>query len=111
MLHIYSTAENKALFRKIASALAPGGRLLIQDAFLLDKQGLYPHEANLFAMTMLLFTEQGNTYRADEATRWLRDAGFQRVRRITLRNGTGDWEGGLLEATLPKKRQGTHFRR
>jgi SAM-dependent methyltransferase len=111
VLHIYSTAENKTLFRKIASALAPGGKVLIQDAFLLDKQGLYPQEANLFAVTMLLFTEQGNTYRADETSRWLRDAGFQQVRRITLRNGTGDWEGGLLEATLPKRREGTRSRR
>jgi SAM-dependent methyltransferase len=102
VLHIYSPAENQRLFRKLVSALTPGGRLFIQDAFLLDRQGLYPQEANLFAVTMLLFTPGGNTYGAAETGKWLRQAGFTRVRRVTLRKGTGDWEGGLLEASLSK---------
>ncbi|MBI4402469.1 MAG: methyltransferase domain-containing protein [Nitrospirae bacterium] len=100
VLHIYSPTQNKALFRKMAAALHPKGRLLIQDAFLLDRNGLYPMEANLFAVTMLLFTEEGNTYGAAETARWLRETGFERIRRITLRKGTEDWEGGLLEACL-----------
>lgn len=100
VLHIYSPAENQRLFRKLASALAPGGRLIIQDALLLDREGLYPQEASLFAVTMLLFTEGGNTYTDREAVWWLRRAGFAQVRRITLRKGTEDWEGGLIEARL-----------
>lgn len=102
VLHIYSPADNQALFRRAAQALTPHGRLLIQDAFLLDRNGLYPEEANLFAVTMLLFTEGGNTYGIRETTNWLRDAGFRRVRPIRLRKGTGDWEGGLLEASMLK---------
>jgi len=101
VLHIYPPAENQALFRRIAGALTPRGRLLIQDAFVLDRNGLYPVEANLFAVTMLLFTEGGNTYGLRETTDWLRQAGFQKVRPIRLRKGTGDWEGGLLEASRP----------
>ncbi|MER3425518.1 MAG: hypothetical protein C4293_22050 [Nitrospiraceae bacterium] len=99
VLHIYSPAENKQLFRKMTAALTPGGRLLIQDAFLLDHNGLYPQEANLFAVTMLLFTEAGNTYSLHETAEWLREVGFQKIRPLTLKNGTGDWEGGLLEAS------------
>ena len=93
------------------SALTPGGRLLIQDAFVLNRNGLYPQEANLFAVTMLLFTEEGNTYSVAETTEWLCEAGFGRVRLLKLRDGTGDWEGGLLEASRLSRRRATHARR
>jgi SAM-dependent methyltransferase len=107
VLHIYSPTENRRLFRRLLPALNPGGRLFIYDAFLLDRDGLYPPEANLFAVTMLLFTEGGNTYRADETGEWLREAGFDSVKRVRLRPGTGDWEGGLLEARA-KNRSSPH---
>jgi len=111
VLHIYSPAQNTALFRRLTSALSPGGRLLIQDAFVLDRNGLYPPEANLFAVTMLLFTEEGNTYSVAETSEWLRAAGFRRVRRVKLRDGTGDWEGGLLEASRVSRRRAGRVRR
>ncbi|HJU04709.1 MAG TPA: methyltransferase [Nitrospiraceae bacterium] len=111
VLHIYSPEENRRLFRNMADALEPNGRLLIQDAFLLDKNGLYPQEANLFAVTMLLFTEGGNTYSVDDTAAWLREAGFRKVRRVTLPTGTGDWEGGVLEATDVRPHQGSRVRR
>ncbi|MEW6541980.1 MAG: class I SAM-dependent methyltransferase [Nitrospirota bacterium] len=115
VLHIYSPEENRRLFRRLASALNPGGRLLIQDIFLLDREGLYPAEANLFAATMLLFTEGGNTYGLRETATWLRETGFAQVRPIKLKEGTGDWEGDLLEARLTRRQQdrrsGTRARR
>lgn len=114
VLHIYSPEENRRLFRRLVPPLNPGGRLLIQDAFLLDREGLYPGEANLFAITMLLFTEGGNTYRLQETADWLREAGFTRAKPVRLKNGTGDWEGGLLEArrsTRPMSRRGSRPRR
>jgi SAM-dependent methyltransferase len=111
VLHIYSAQENQRLFKKMTRALNPGGRVLIQDAFLVDSDGLWPQETNLFAVTMLLFTEEGNTYSLDETTRWLRKAGFNRVRPISLKKGTGDWEHGLLEATLPEERLESRVRR
>ena len=102
VLHIYSPEENQALFKRLVPVLTPGGRLIIQDAFLLDREGLHPAEANLFAGTMLLCTERGNTYSLSETAGWLRQAGFRRVRSITVKKGTGDWEGGLLEASLSR---------
>lgn len=111
VLHIYSPPENKQLLRKIASVLEPGGRLFIQDAFLLDRNGLYPQEANLFAVTMLLFTEAGNTYSVYETAEWLREAGFRKVRTLKLKSGAGDWEGGLLEASQVKVRREIRARR
>lgn len=99
VLHIYSPEENQRLFRKMAKALAPGGRLLIQDAFLRDAHGLHPQEASLFAVTMLLFTDQGNTYSVRDTAAWLKRAGFGQVRTLTMKKGTEDWDGGILEAT------------
>lgn len=104
VLHIYSPAENQRLFRRLIRHLNPGGRLLVQDAFTTDREGLSPAETNLFAVTMLLFTKTGNTYGLAETTRWLRAAGFPTVRRIVLRRGTEDWEGALLDARRPRSR-------
>ncbi|WP_447598763.1 methyltransferase [Nitrospira sp. Nam80] len=98
VLHIYSAAENQALFKRLRQALNPGGRLIIQDAFLHDKEGLYPAEATLFAVTMLLFTEQGNTYTIHETSSWLRQAGYSTVKPLKMKRGTEDWDGGLLQA-------------
>jgi len=102
VLHIYSPNDNQALFRRALASLNPGGRLLIQDAFLHDRNGLFPEEASLFAVSMLLFTERGNTYSAAETRAWLTDAGFERIKVLRMKKGTEDWEGGILEARLPE---------
>lgn len=101
VLHIYSPAENQRLLSRLVKNLTPTGRLYIQDAFTVDRQGLEPADTNLFAVTMLLFTQTGNTYSAADTTQWLREAGFRKVRRVPLRKGTGDWAGGILEASHP----------
>ncbi len=98
VLHIYSPAENLKIFKKVKRALNSGGRLLIQDTFLEDPRGLRPLEANLFAVTMLLYTTSGNTYPIQDVRAWLRKAGLTRTRVIHLKAGTGDWEGRILEA-------------
>ena len=98
VLHIYSPAENLKVFRNIKRALNPGGRLFIQDTFLENPQGLRPLETNLFAVSMLLFTETGNTYPIQDVRRWLHKAGLNRTRIRRLKPGTGDWEGQILEA-------------
>jgi SAM-dependent methyltransferase len=104
VLHIYSPKENQAIFRRVRAALKPGGRFIIQDAFLRDREGLYPTEASLFAISMLLFTEQGNTYTVSEAAKWLRQAGFVSIKSIPIRKETEDWEDGIWEASAPGPR-------
>jgi SAM-dependent methyltransferase len=111
VLHIYSPKDNQALFRRVAASLNPGGRLLIQDAFLHDRDGLFPEEASLFAVSMLLFTERGNTYSAAETRAWLTDAGFERIKVLRMKKGTEDWEGGILEARSPGTNGKTRARR
>ena len=111
VLHIYSPEDNQALLRRALASLNPGGRLLIQDAFLHDREGLFPEEASLFAVSMLLFTERGNTYSAAETRVWLRDAGFGRIKVLRMKKGTEDWEDGILEARSPGMNAKTRARR
>ena len=111
VLHIYSPKDNQSVFRRVLASLNPGGRLLIQDAFLHDREGLFPEEASLFAVSMLLFTEKGNTYSAAETKSWLTDAGFERIRVLRMKKGTEDWEDGILEARSPGTNVKTRARR
>lgn len=98
IIHIYSPAQNLALFRKIRKALSAGGRLIIQDSFLTDPAGLYPIDTTAFAVTMLLFTESGNTYAVRDVMDWLRRAGYGRVRMLREIGGRKDGENGIVEA-------------
>ncbi len=111
VLHIYSPEENQAIFRRALAALAPGGRLIIQDAFLHDREGVFPEDASLFAVSMLLFTKGGDTYLVSEVKRWLRDAGFSQVKLLPIKRATEDWEDGVLEAMVPGSRPKTNARR
>jgi SAM-dependent methyltransferase len=111
VLHIYSPAQNQDVFRRAKEALADGGRLIIQDAFLHDREGLFPEEASLFAVSMLLFTEGGNTYSVAETSAWLKDAGFDSVRPVRMKKGKEDWEGGILEAAVLRGRSKRHGHR
>lgn len=104
VLHIYSPKTNQAIFRRVRAALKPGGRFIIQDSFLHDREGLYPTEASLFALSMLLFTEQGDTYTVNETAKWLKQAGFVRIKPVPIRKGTEDWEDGIWEASAPGPR-------
>jgi len=99
IIHIYAPAQNVGLFRKIYKALTPAGRLLIHDAFLTDRQGLYPIDTTAFALTMLLFTDTGNTYASRDVMRWLRKAGYARVRLLTRIGKRKDGENCLIEAS------------
>jgi SAM-dependent methyltransferase len=122
IIHIYSPAENLILFRKAARALAPGGRLLIHDSFITDPLGLYPIETTAFALTMLLFTETGNTYPSQEVMRWLQRTGYMDVKQRMLVSGhgrrtrlgesgvggcnrgrTSSAENGIIEGRLPRR--------
>jgi (2Fe-2S) ferredoxin/precorrin-6B methylase 2 len=81
--HMLSPAENQDLVRRCFGALAPQGRLVIQD-FILESDKAAPKHAALFALNMLVGTEAGSTYSGEEYTTWMQAAGFQHVRQIRL---------------------------
>ena len=86
--HMFGPAENVDLLRRCRAALAPGGRVVVQD-FILEPDKTSPRSAALFALNMLVGTASGSSYSVDEYTAWMRDAGFDEVTRITLPGPTG----------------------
>jgi (2Fe-2S) ferredoxin/predicted O-methyltransferase YrrM len=86
--HMLSPAENLDLLRRSREALAPGGRIVIQD-FILEPDKTAPRFAALFALNMLVGTREGSSYSEPEYAAWLAEAGFGDVRRVRLPGITG----------------------
>lgn len=86
--HMFSPEENRGLFKRAYAALAPGGRLVVQD-FILEPSKTAPRAAALFALNMLVGTRGGSTYSEPEYTNWLQQAGFSNVRRVRMPGPAG----------------------
>jgi predicted O-methyltransferase YrrM len=86
--HMLSPAENLDLLRRCHEALAPGGRVVVQD-FILEPDKTAPRFAALFALNMLVGTRGGASYSEPEYAAWLAEAGFQEIRRARLPGITG----------------------
>ena len=86
--HMFSPEENRTLFQRAYAALAPNGRLVVQD-FILEPDKTAPRFAALFALNMLVGTRTGGSYSEPEYSDWLREAGFAEVRRVRLAGPSG----------------------
>ncbi|MBI2789758.1 MAG: methyltransferase domain-containing protein [Elusimicrobia bacterium] len=85
--HDESPEVNRRLIEQSMSALKPGGRIIIHD-FMLDAGRVAPVFGALFSVHMLAYTEGGRTYTAGEYAKWLRRAGFRRLKnhRIAVKS-------------------------
>jgi 3-hydroxy-5-methyl-1-naphthoate 3-O-methyltransferase len=81
--HMFSEEQNQDIFRRAHDALAPHGRLVVQD-FILNPDKTGPQHAALFSLNMLVATDAGASYSESEYTRWMKDAEFAEVSRINL---------------------------
>jgi len=86
--HMLSPAENRDLLARCYAALAPQGRVVIQD-FILEPDKTAPKSAALFALNMLVGTQAGSSYSEPEYAAWLHEAGFGDVRRVRLPGPSG----------------------
>jgi (2Fe-2S) ferredoxin/SAM-dependent methyltransferase len=93
--HMFSEEQNQLLFRRARQALAPKGRLAVQD-FILNNEKTGPQHATLFSLNMLVGTASGASYSEAEYTRWMKTAGFGEVSRINL-PGPSDLIVGRVE--------------
>jgi len=94
ILHMFSAEKNVVLLRKCRGALKPGGRVVVQE-FPIDPGRTSPPASALFSVNMLVATEGGRCYTADEIGDWLRRAGFSRLRTQALP------ETVLVEGSVP----------
>jgi (2Fe-2S) ferredoxin/predicted O-methyltransferase YrrM len=86
--HMLSPDENRDLLKRCHRALAPHGRVVIQD-FILEPDKTAPKSAALFALNMLVGTRAGSSYSIEEYAAWLREVGFSEIRHIRLPGLTG----------------------
>lgn len=86
--HMLGSGENRDLLSRCRRALAPRGRVVIQD-FILEADKTAPKMAALFSLNMLVGTERGASYSEGEYAEWLAEAGFREVRRIRLPGPSG----------------------
>jgi (2Fe-2S) ferredoxin/SAM-dependent methyltransferase len=93
--HMLGPDGNRDLFRRAFAALAPGGRLVVQDHVMAADRTV-PRAGAMFAVNMLAGTPEGGTYTEEEYRSWLSGAGFTEVRRVALQ-GPND----LLIAARP----------
>jgi SAM-dependent methyltransferase len=96
--HMLGPEENRDLLRRCREALAPRGRIVIQD-FILESDKTAPRTSALFALNMLVATANGNSYSEQEYTAWLREASFQDIHRVEMPEPTA-----LILATRPPER-------
>jgi Methylase involved in ubiquinone/menaquinone biosynthesis len=78
--HMWSEDENRALIKRCARALVPGGHLVIRE-FILEQDRTAPPFAAIFAINMLVGTEHGNSYTEGQYRTWMTDAGFGAIVR------------------------------
>jgi 3-hydroxy-5-methyl-1-naphthoate 3-O-methyltransferase len=81
--HMFSEEQNRDIFRRAQQALAPNGRLVVQD-FILNPDKTGPLHAALFSLNMLVNTDAGASYSEFEYIHWMKAAGFTEVCRINL---------------------------
>jgi (2Fe-2S) ferredoxin/predicted O-methyltransferase YrrM len=93
--HMFSEKQNRDIFRRVKQALAPSGRLVVQD-FILNPDKTGPAHAALFSLNMLVATDSGASYSEVEYTHWMEAAGFTEVHRINL-PGPSDLIVGLVK--------------
>jgi SAM-dependent methyltransferase len=75
IVHGEPDQENRSLIARLASTLAPGGRLVIKDMFL-DEHGDNPENAVFFGLTMLYYTRGGQSPGVAQARGWLEAGGL-----------------------------------
>lgn len=75
ILHSEGARRSRALLRRVYAALEPGGTVAIAE-FLPNQDRTEPPNALIFAVNMLINTEEGDTFSFEEISGWLSEAGF-----------------------------------
>ncbi len=81
--HMLGPDENLDLLRRARAALAPGGRIAIQD-HVMSEDGTAPRAGAFFAINMLVGTRNGSTFSKSQYQEWLVSAGLRDVQHIAL---------------------------
>jgi SAM-dependent methyltransferase len=81
ILHSEGEERSRRLLARVYDSLAPGGTIVVAE-FVPDDDRAGPPMPLIFAVNMLLHTDEGDAFTFAEIAGWLRDAGFTDVRRL-----------------------------
>ena len=79
ILHSEGPARSKELLKKVFAALAPGGTVVISE-WLVNESRTGPLPGLIFAVNMLVNTDDGDTFSVTEISKWLKEGGFTNPR-------------------------------
>jgi SAM-dependent methyltransferase len=83
ILHSEGEARSRKLLAKTAAALARGGTIAIAE-WLVDPDRTGPPMGLIFAVNMLVNTDEGDTFSFEEIAGWLKEAGFVNPRTLEV---------------------------
>ncbi|MCK5503881.1 MAG: methyltransferase domain-containing protein [Thermodesulfovibrionia bacterium] len=86
IIHSFSEKNNIMLLRKCRKALNSNGRVVIQEFFINENRTQPPHSA-MFAVNMLVNTQEGRTYSPDEIKDWFLKEGFKKISKKLVADG------------------------
>jgi hypothetical protein len=83
ILHSEGEERSRALLKKTFAALAPGGTIAVAEWLVNEDRG-GPPQGLIFALNMLVHTDQGDTFALGQIRGWLQEAGFKDVRTLEI---------------------------
>ena len=86
VVHCFGAATNAELIARVADALTPEGCLLIKDCAINESRD-GPPEVLRFGVSMVMFSQEGSIYSAEEAIDWCNSAG---LRDTTIKSTQSD---------------------
>jgi SAM-dependent methyltransferase len=81
ILHSEGERRSRQLLAKVFNALAPAGTIAIAE-WLVNKTRTAPPHSLMFAVNMLVHTDEGDTFSFEEIGSWLSEAGFRDARLL-----------------------------
>ncbi len=81
ILHSEGEARSRKLLKRMFDVLAPGGTIVIAE-FVVDDDRRGPAGPLIFAVNMLVNTQEGDTFSFAEISGWLAECGFVHVRQL-----------------------------
>ena len=83
ILHSEGRDRSRRLLKKTWSALAPGGTIAVQE-FMPNDERTGPLHTLIFAVNMLVNTDEGDTFTFAEMSAWLEEAGYANPRLLEV---------------------------
>jgi O-methyltransferase len=83
ILHSEGEARSRQLLKKTLGALKSGGTIAIGE-WLVNDERTEPLPSLMFAVNMLVNTEEGDTFSFNEIKSWLEEAGFKDARTLEV---------------------------